>query len=732
MHRQKRLSRPRASLWHAAYDASRKKNIMISIKKAARKKKGTATQRIIVIASVFLFLALVGMYFLQADIDISGVKQQIVAEASSQLKGKVEIERATFCLVPSPHITLKGVRIEPSPWGDFAAAEIRLNVRLLPLLKKKLVVKKISIQGSVLNLVVGKESKEWGEDIIRYIENDVLRAIPSLTLASGQVNILRPRNKIPFFVLHELSGTLVARKQEKFRIALSFACPGAEKIEIRLARRRANEQQPSCSLLAVGTGVTVEPLREVILDLFGKNETVQTVFNIIRGGWLSRVAFEGNGKDFTEALDFERFMKISGTFTSGKIMAPPAALPLEDVAGTFAIEEAVLHCSGVDLRLGKSIGSKGDLVVGLIRKREAFHLDVMLDAAAEDLVRYLPLVIKDNALIRELENFRDPQGRGKGRLVLGDSINNISPTVDVKNFQLSFHHAASPGLISVDGGRLALKKDEGTWQADTVTWKKLRWTNAAGGITLRDQGINITVAQADLCGLQCQGNMDSHAGTVAHAYRIWTEKGDLSSAISCMWGVDASIEGKFHMDGDMWAEGHEDPLREASEGTVLFTSQNGRIERWTLLSQLFGTLNIIGLLQGDHPEYTKKGFQYDTFTITGKLRNGNLYLKEAVIDAQSMKIVGEGKIDLVKGEADMVVLLAPLKTVDTIMNNIPVVGKIFTGKNGVFVSVAFSVKGPLDDPKITPLPPETVGSGLWGVLKRILQSPVEIYKSVTS
>jgi hypothetical protein len=704
---------------------------MRSIRKAARQIRKTATQRSIVIGGIFLVLALAGTYLLQAEIDIGGAKEQIVAEASSQLKEKVAIEHATFCLVPSPHITLSGVRIEPSPWGDFAAGEIRLHVRLLPLLlKKKLVIKKISMQGAVLNLVVRKESKVWGENILRYIENEVLRVIPSLALTGGQVNILKPAGEVPFFTFTELNGSLDARGQGKFRLALSFACPGAEKIEIRIARRRADAPRPSCSLLAVGTGITVEPLREVILDLFGKNETVQTVFSIIQGGRLSRLSFEGAGKDFTEALDFERAVRVSGTFTNGKILAPPAALPLEDAAGSFAIEEAVLHCSGVDLRLGKSIGTKGDLVVGLIRKREAFHLEVVLDAAAEDLVRYLPLVIKDNALIRELENFRDPQGRGKGRLVLGDSINNIYPIIDVKSFRLSFRHVASPGVISVEGGRLALKKDKGTWQADTVTWKKLRWTNAAGGVTLRNQGINITVAKADLCGLRCQGNMDSHAGIVTHAYRIGVEKGDLASAIRCMWGVEATLEGQFRLEGDMWAEGHEDPLREASEGLVAFTSHNGRIERWTLLSQLFGTLNIIGLLQGDHPEYTKKGFQYDTFVITGELRNGNLYLKEAVIDAHSMKIVGEGKIDLVKGEADMVVLVAPLKTIDTIMNHIPVLGRIFTGKNGLFVSVAFRVKGPLDNPTITPLPAEAVGSGLWGMLKRILQSPLDIYKSV--
>jgi uncharacterized protein YhdP len=182
----------------------------------------------------------------------------------------------------------------------------------------------------------------------------------------------------------------------------------------------------------------------------------------------------------------------------------------------------------------------------------------------------------------------------------------------------------------------------------------------------------------------------------------------------------------------MWAEGMKDPLREASGGSLTFFAQRGRIYRWTLLSQLFGMLNIIGLFEGKFPDFTQQGFEYNTFIITGELQDGYIYLKEAVIKGPSMTIVGEGKIDLIKGEADLVVLLAPLKTVDTVMNLIPIVGKIITGKDGIFISIPFSVKGPFDDAKITLVPPEAVRSGLWGVLKRTLQTPVDMFNTLIS
>jgi hypothetical protein len=65
------------------------------------------------------------------------------------------------------------------------------------------------------------------------------------------------------------------------------------------------------------------------------------------------------------------------------------------------------------------------------------------------------------------------------------------------------------------------------------------------------------------------------------------------------------------------------------------------------------------------------------------------------------------------------------------MSHIPIVGRIITGKSGTFISVPFSVSGPLDNPTVTVLSPEAVGSGLWGLLKRTLQTPLELFKTLT-
>jgi hypothetical protein len=697
-------------------------------KTATKRKAGIITRLFLLVLVIVCGFAII----ILPHIDLKGVKKRIAEEASSQLKGEVVISRASFSLLPWPHVTLRGVKITSSRWGHGALHRAQIYLRLLPLFKKKISPKGIIVKGTVLDVTLREGTMERGKDIIAYVDQQVRGMTPSLTLEGGIVNLLRPDEQEPFFTIQDLRGDVIPRGEGDVGLKLSFACPGAERIEVRIATSVKDEMDTSSSFLATGTGVNVEKIRGVVLEILGKDETVQKVFGILQGGDLSHIIFHGEGRDFEEALDFERNMRIRGTLAGGTILTPPGPLPLEEVSSEFEIEEAVLRCWDADLRLGKSTGREGELVVGLISEREAFHLDVVMEADAEDLVHYLPLILTEETLRSEIEGIQETQGRGKGRLVLGENIHQIRPQVEVESFQVSFRQDPSSELISVDGGQFSLQDGTSAWRADTIAWKGYRWRDAEGEVIFGDRGIEITVAQADLCGIQCAGSILSRAGIITHTFQFRAEEDDLSSAIQCLWGQDARIEGTFRLDWDMWAEGMEDPLREASGGSLFFIAQGGRIYRWTLLSQLFGMLNIIGLFEGKFPDFTQQGFEYNTFIITGELRDGYIYLKEAVIKGPSMTIVGEGKIDLVKGEADLVVLLAPLKTVDTVMNLIPIVGKIITGKDGIFISIPFSVKGPFEDAKITLVPPEAVRNGLWGVLKRTLQTPVDMFNTVIS
>jgi hypothetical protein len=403
----------------------------------------------------------------------------------------VQISRASLALLPWPHVTLKGVTIQSARLGDGTVDKARIYPRLIPLLKKKITVKRLVVQGAVLNLVLPEGTIKRNRDIASRVDRDVTPKIPSIVFKGGVVQLLRTAQQTPFFTIEDVTGNLSPQQDGEVRLAVSFSCPGAERIEFRLSAWAQDQGETSCSFLATGKNVTIEKIRGAALEILGKhNKSVRRVFHIFQGGEVSWITFHGTGKDFKEAFDFKRNVRIRGTIAAGRILAPPADLPLEEASGEFEIEEAMLRCWDADVRLGGgSIGKKGTMVVGLIREREPFHLDIMLDATAEDLTSYLPMIIKEDDLRKEIKSFQEAHGRGKGRLILGETIHNIHSQVEVESFNVSFRHAHSPGTISLEGGQLTLNNGESTWRADAIRWKGCQWENVEGGISFEKQGI---------------------------------------------------------------------------------------------------------------------------------------------------------------------------------------------------------------------------------------------------
>jgi hypothetical protein len=106
-----------------------------------------------------------------------------------------------------------------------------------------------------------------------------------------------------------------------------------------------------------------------------------------------------------------------------------------------------------------------------------------------------------------------------------------------------------------------------------------------------------------------------------------------------------------------------------------------------------------------------------------------LLLKEATLDGPSVKWAAEGLVDLPAGSLDIILLVAPLTTVDAVVSRIPILSGVLGGS---LVSIPVKVSGDFADPKITPLPPSAVGKGLLNVVTRTLRLPMKVIQPLLS
>jgi hypothetical protein len=260
-------------------------------------------------------------------------------------------------------------------------------------------------------------------------------------------------------------------------------------------------------------------------------------------------------------------------------------------------------------------------------------------------------------------------------------------------------------------------------KSDYFTWGDLKFNPVHADIFLEDNEIFIDLTKANLCGISVPGSIKiSSTNTALYLYPV-AENRQLNDTVACHWKKNRLVTGNFNLSGKLFAISNSKEIGKVLNGKLKFSAKDGRIYRYGILAKIFTLLNITEIFRGKLPDVVKEGFAYNSIKADGNLENGKFMFKEFVIDGSSMTIVCEGYIDLVRDEMDVVVLVAPFKTVDYIIKHIPLVNHILGGK---LVSIPFRVQGSPADPDVIPLPPTAIGACIFGLLKRTFTLPIAI------
>jgi hypothetical protein len=194
------------------------------------------------------------------------------------------------------------------------------------------------------------------------------------------------------------------------------------------------------------------------------------------------------------------------------------------------------------------------------------------------------------------------------------------------------------------------------------------------------------------------------------------------------------ISGRVHIDkADLKGEGGDfQEMRETLDGGFRVGFENGVIERFNILSKIFSILNVSQLLKGRLPDLATKGLPYRQILANFYVKDGVATTEDFLLDSDAMRITLLGKIDLGKNLIDAKIGVHPLVTIDTILSTVPIAGYILTGEDKGFISYFYEVKGNLDDPKIEAIPFKILEESTWGIIKRLLGTPLRPFQKAPS
>jgi hypothetical protein len=245
------------------------------------------------------------------------------------------------------------------------------------------------------------------------------------------------------------------------------------------------------------------------------------------------------------------------------------------------------------------------------------------------------------------------------------------------------------------------------------------------GIILNREEVAVKVSQADLCGISVPGSLKITPQLIALDLHPAAKNQALNPAFTCLRNEKGVITGLYDLSSILRIDMIGKSFTRSVDGNLVFTARSGRIYRYGVLAKILALLNVTEVFRGKLPDVVKDGFAYESARFSGDFKDGKFFLREGLINGSSMTVTYKGSFDLVQETMQLGVMVAPFKTFDTIIQNIPVVKDILGGQ---LLSIPFLVEGKWTEYKITPLSSSEIDTGLLGILNRNLQTTTIPYQ----
>jgi uncharacterized protein YhdP len=179
----------------------------------------------------------------------------------------------------------------------------------------------------------------------------------------------------------------------------------------------------------------------------------------------------------------------------------------------------------------------------------------------------------------------------------------------------------------------------------------------------------------------------------------------------------AEVTGKVNMAGNLESIGKDGPERKQNlNGALSLRIEDGTIHRLRLLVQILNLLDLSRWFTLKLPDLGKEGIRFRSISGDFKVNQGVFSTQNLIVDSDDLRMTGGGKIDVANDEIDFVLAVRPFAGIDTAIGYIPLIGRGFAAIKNSFLVASFNIRGPIEEPTITPAPLSTMSEWVFGVL----------------
>ena len=192
--------------------------------------------------------------------------------------------------------------------------------------------------------------------------------------------------------------------------------------------------------------------------------------------------------------------------------------------------------------------------------------------------------------------------------------------------------------------------------------------------------------------------------------------------------ISRQATGTLSLQGDLTARGNTLlEIKKSALGNVRLNMGNGTLRKFNTLAKVFSILNVSQLLKFKLPDLSSYGIPFSSIKGSFSVKDGILATQDLFISSTAINVSIVGSADIVKEELNVTLGAQPLQTVDKIINRIPIVGWLLTGKEKDLLTAYFEAKGKWSSPNVSAIPVKSMGRGVLNIFIRAFQLPVKLF-----
>lgn len=190
-------------------------------------------------------------------------------------------------------------------------------------------------------------------------------------------------------------------------------------------------------------------------------------------------------------------------------------------------------------------------------------------------------------------------------------------------------------------------------------------------------------------------------------------------AVLRWFDVDAEeITGNVHAMGRFESSGVTPAERRQNlNGDFHLEIRDGVIKRMRLLVNILNLMDLTRWFTFQLPDFTQRGIRFRTVTGDFKVNKGTFRTENLIVDSDDISITGAGQYDRRNDSIDAVVALRPFPRVRSVFNYIPLIGPGLAAIKDSVMVASFHVRGPIENPVVTPAPLSTLSEFFFSALK---------------